>query len=527
MGKTKSSRNWKTSLRIFFTNRRVQLVSVVLMLGAVGYSVVLLSNAAAPVTNVPGAPSIYLAPTSQSLAINSTFTVQVRVNVGTATTNAVQANFTYPIDKVTWVSTDYSASAFGYQIEDVVNAATGQVKIARTTANGAALTGDVQVAVLTFRSNTVGGVANLNFSTGTAVADAVSNDDLLPGTSAWGNAAYTVDTTGPVVSVAAPSGAIQYGSQYTINATATDAASDVTKVEIYIDGVLKVTDTASPYSYTWNTTGVTEGAHVFTAKAYDTYNNATTSTAVNTSVKDSIAPTVSVTAPAANANLAGTIPVTATAADNTGGKGLTKVEFYIDNVLKSTVTASPYTFSLDTKTLTDATHAIVAKAYDASVTPNIGTSATVTVTVDNADRIAPTAPANLRSTSKTFADISLAWDASTDNIGVTGYRLTRNGTVIYTGTALSFADTGLAASTTYNYSVVALDARGNVSVATTLSIATSARKIGDINGDNQVGILDMAYLAGKWGTNDSLCDLKPDGIVNILDVSVLASNWGK
>ena len=74
----------------------------------------------------------------------------------------------------------------------------------------------------------------------------------------------------------------------------------------------------------------------------------------------------------------GTITLGATASDNVG---VSKVEFYVDNVLKGTDTTSPYALTLDSTTLSNASHALVAKAYDAA--NNIGTSATVNFTISN------------------------------------------------------------------------------------------------------------------------------------------------
>jgi pimeloyl-ACP methyl ester carboxylesterase len=53
-----------------------------------------------------------------------------------------------------------------------------------------------------------------------------------------------------------------------VSVTATDP-SGITKVELYIDNVLINTDTASPYVFTANTTGLADGSHSLTAKAYD------------------------------------------------------------------------------------------------------------------------------------------------------------------------------------------------------------------------------------------------------------------
>jgi Bacterial Ig domain len=93
---------------------------------------------------------------------------------------------------------------------------------------------------------------------------------------------------------------------------------------------------------------------------------------------DTTPPTTSITSPANNATVSGTVNVTASASDNVG---VVKVEFYIDSVLKSTSTTSPYTFSWNTTTVANGSHTIFSKAYDAA--NNVGTSATVTVTVSN------------------------------------------------------------------------------------------------------------------------------------------------
>jgi hypothetical protein len=93
---------------------------------------------------------------------------------------------------------------------------------------------------------------------------------------------------------------------------------------------------------------------------------------------DTTAPTTSITAPTSGATVSGTTSVTASASDNVG---VTKVEFYLDGTLQSTDTTSPYSWSWNTTTSANGSHSLVSKAYDAA--GNIGTSATVTVTVSN------------------------------------------------------------------------------------------------------------------------------------------------
>lgn len=79
------------------------------------------------------------------------------------------------------------------------------------------------------------------------------------------------------------------------------------------------------------------------------------------------------------------------------------------------------------------------------------------------DTEAPTAPANLTASAPSAAQVSLSWTASSDNTGVTGYRIYQGGTQIGTSTSTSYTDTTVSASTSYAYTVRANDAAGNVS----------------------------------------------------------------
>ncbi|MFI1963151.1 carbohydrate binding domain-containing protein [Streptomyces pathocidini] len=91
------------------------------------------------------------------------------------------------------------------------------------------------------------------------------------------------------------------------------------------------------------------------------------------------------------------------------------------------------------------------------------------------DTQAPTAPGNLRSTGKTSSSVSLAWNAATDNTGVTNYDVYQGSTLKTSVTGTSATVTGLAANTAYSFTVKARDAAGNTSPASTpLSVTTSA-----------------------------------------------------
>ncbi len=197
---------------------------------------------------------------------------------------------------------------------------------------------------------------------------------------------------------------------------------------------------------------------------------------------DTTPPTTSITSPASGATVSGTTAVTASASDNIG---VTKVELYVDGVLKSTDTASPNAFSLDTTPLTNASHALSTKAYDAA--GNVGTSGNVSVTENNADVQAPTTPAGLTVGTVTTSTVALSWTASTDNIGVTGYKVYRNSTQVGTSVTNSYSDTGLVASTQYSYTVSAYDAAGNNSAQSASASATTQSS----GGTSSIGPADV------------------------------------
>jgi hypothetical protein len=572
----------------------------------------------------PNPPTVYLNPASMVVGPNGTVTVDVRENSGATAVNAVQANFNYPTGILTFVSIDASTSAFGTQAESTGSA--GLVKLGRGTTTP--VTGDQEVAKVTFTGLATGGSANLAFTTGTALVNSTTNTDILGSLAATAGGTYVVDATPPTVSISAPANNanLAIGTTPTISVTSSDASSSVTKVEIYIDGTLKTTLTTAPYNYTWNT-GVTAGAHTIVAKSYDTFNNVGTSSTVNVNVTDQTAPTVSVTAPTASSFLGGatnavtanaadnvgvvgvqfkldgnllgaedtatpysvnwdttsatngthiitavardaagntttsssvsvtvdnaapTVSITAptsgslvngivavntTATDNGGGSGIAKVELYVDGVLNSTVTTSPYNFSWNTSALAlGSQHTLSAKAYDKVATPNVATSTSVQVTVQ--DTTPPSTPTALHTTTVLPTSISLAWTASTDNVAVTGYQVKRGGTLLTTTTNLAYTDSSLTPATAYSYTVTAIDAAGNTSPAATLAVSTLSLKQGDINLDNAVDLTDLSLLISSYNSSSDICVtnsaltcglIAPAG-VDIFDLSVLLSNYGK
>ena len=83
------------------------------------------------------------------------------------------------------------------------------------------------------------------------------------------------------------------------------------------------------------------------------------------------------------------------------------------------------------------------------------------------DVTAPSAPASLRAEGKSATSVSLSWSAASDDQGVTGYQIYRNGSLVslVQGSLLNYIDTGLVPGSSYRYSIKAVDAAGNLSPA--------------------------------------------------------------
>jgi hypothetical protein len=89
------------------------------------------------------------------------------------------------------------------------------------------------------------------------------------------------------------------------------------------------------------------------------------------------------------------------------------------------------------------------------------------------DNTPPSAPSSLVAT--TAADrVGLSWTAATDDVGVAGYRVFRDGSLVKTTTATSFTDTAVTPGVTYSYRVDAYDAAGNSASSALVSATVPA-----------------------------------------------------
>jgi len=165
----------------------------------------------------------------------------------------------------------------------------------------------------------------------------------------------------------------------------------------------------------------------------------------------------------------------------------------------------------DLSVVASTTYTYFVLAFDAA--GNVSTKSNeVTITTPlsttSGDSIMPSVPSNLMATAASSSTINLSWTASTDNIGVTGYNIYRNGILISSSTSNTFSNVGLNPSTLYTYYVRAFDAAGNLSApsndtsTTTLAINNNPGNSNHVDDDNDEDINDHEDKGNHFGQTE-------------------------
>ncbi|WP_144467109.1 lytic polysaccharide monooxygenase [Bacillus toyonensis] len=123
------------------------------------------------------------------------------------------------------------------------------------------------------------------------------------------------------------------------------------------------------------------------------------------------------------------------------------------------------------------------------------------------DTEAPSIPNGIQTQKVTANSIELTWNTSTDNVGVKGYQIFRNGEMIDTVPGTHFIDKKLQPSTEYSYTVKAIDAAGNVSKESTALTAKTTVEAPDTEAPTQPkGLHSMGTTASSvdlmWSPSD-------------------------
>lgn len=281
----------------------------------------------------------------------------------------------------------------------------------------------------------------------------------------------TCDLTAP----SAPSGLSATAvSPTTINLSWTAAADNVgvTSYKVFRDN--SAAPMATVIGTTFSDTGLAPSTtHSYKVIASDAAGNLSpaSNTASATTPADTAAPSVP-TNLAANAPNSTTVILSwAASTDNVEVVGY---KVYRDGAPTpiATVTGTSLT---DVGLAVGSTHSYVVTAVDAANNQSAA-STPIVITTPGADLTPPSVPTGLTATGAGASVIDLSWTASTDNFGVVGYKVYRDGgateiATVTTGT--SFSDIGLAVGSTHSYTVAAFDAANNQSAKSSSASATT------------------------------------------------------
>jgi subtilisin family serine protease len=238
----------------------------------------------------------------------------------------------------------------------------------------------------------------------------------------------TPDVTAPTAQITAPAPGAPVKGTVTVGVSASDETG-VMRVQVYRDsGILLGTDTTEPFSVEWDTADVPLGDHTLYARAYDQAGNIGTAAAVVVSVRDNVAPTVAVVAPASGSSVAGLVSIAADASDD---HGVARVEFFLSSqnpdILLGTDTEGPFSLSWDSSVVTPGFYGLWVKAYDQEGNFDISDMVGVTVLDAQGPAVSITVPA--AGARVGGGSVSVQVSAS-DNVGVTRVELLLDGSIL-------------------------------------------------------------------------------------------------
>jgi len=271
----------------------------------------------------------------------------------------------------------------------------------------------------------------------------------------------TVPPTVPTLSAVAPDSA-------TVNLTwaASSDNSGVSSYRVYRDNVFYAVVSSTNYS---NTSVVAGETYAYAVTAVDIYGNESAkSNTVSVTVPVDVLPSPSEGAPSVPANLSAIAPdntkVNLAWNASTDDVEVMGYKIYRDG---SYLTQTRYISYVNTGVTAGRTYSYAVSAFDSAGNES-AKSNTVSVTVPAeaapADTVSPSAPANLSATAPDSSEVNLAWNASTDNVGVAGYKIYRDGSYLaQTANVTNYTNTGVTAGRTYSYAVSAFDSAGNES----------------------------------------------------------------
>ena len=274
----------------------------------------------------------------------------------------------------------------------------------------------------------------------------------------------SVDTSAPTAPALTASGTTTSTTNLSWSAALDNVG--VTGYNVYQNGILKTTTSTTFYTVSALSASTPYGFYIVAKDAAG--NSSVVSNTVNVitlSLSDTTAPTAS-TLTASGTTTSATNLSWSAASDNIG---VASYSVYQNGILKATTSGTTYTVSgLSASTA----YSFYAIAKDAAGNSSIASNTVNVTTLSLSDTTAPTT-STLTASGTTTSTTNLSWSPASDNVGVASYNVYQNGILKATTGSTTYMVSGLSASTTYGFYIIAKDAAGNSSAASNTSNTTT------------------------------------------------------
>ena len=446
----------------------------------------------AQVAQVTPSAVLSLSPSSTSVNVNNTFTVNILLNTGGQSAYGVDVN-KLRFNPAVFQVVDADAGTSGVQISpgslmaltiiNNIDNTAGTIQFSQIATPGSTYSGSGTVATVTFRAISAGSSsATFDFSLGSGTDSNVAGlgGDLLASVGSGSYTGVALDTTPPTISSISSSGVTTSGATVSWN---TNEASD-TQVEYGATtsyGSQTALNSSLVTSHSATLSGLSASTlYHYRVKSRDAAGNLSTSgdnTFTTQAPPDTTPPTISSVA------VSGVTTSGATVSWNTNEASDTQVEYGATTSYGSQTTRNPSLLTSHSATVSGlspaATYHFRVKSRDSA--GNLAMSSDSTFTTNSLpDTTAPSVPSGLSATPTSESQIQVSWNDSTDPAGsgqavsgVASYRVFRDGVQVGTTASTAYLDTALSANTAYSYRVSAVDNAGNVSSQSSAVSATT------------------------------------------------------
>jgi hypothetical protein len=287
------------------------------------------------------------------------------------------------------------------------------------------------------------------------------------------DAAPWVDFTAPT-----PTATVD-GSSVTLSATSSGAVA-ITTVQFKVGNTnIGSAISSPPYTTTWNSTGVSDGAHTLYAVAHGPSGYATSSVPI---IVQNTPPVIS---SIASTTAQASTTITWTTNDSANSKVVYGLTTAYGSASSNASFVTSHVISLTGLASSTVYHFAVVSSDNLG---NTSTSSDQTFLTTPPYTTPPSTPTNLTATATSTSEIDLSWTASTSTVGIASYQVFRNSVQVATSTLTSYADTGLIEATNYSYVVKAVDTVGNISASSSAATATTNSGVSFTPTANPAGI---------------------------------------